>query len=150
MNPQLPKNKNINAKRLSREIHVPSTMEGETFHRLSSGKLLNTVSTLGGGGSEPTVAIIYYLKLSRFQQQKSMRCVYKQDSIIHRQGKKQSTEAVSKWIQMLDLADKVFKAAIKNMLKELKDIRIKEFKQNVTTTKKQGSTTKTMKAITKN
>ena len=105
---------------------------------------------MGGGGSEPTVAIIYYLKLSRFQQQKSMRYVYKQDSIIHRQGKKQSIEAVSKWIQMLDLADKVFKAAIKNMLKELKDIRIKEFKQNVTTTKKQGSTTKTMKAITKN
>lgn len=52
-------------------------------------------------------------------QQKNLRHAKKQKSVTHAQEKKQVTETASEEIQILDLADKDFKATIINTLKKI-------------------------------
>ena len=50
----------------------------------------------------------------------------KGESVTHPQEMKQLIETIFEWTQMLDLADKNFKADIINMSKELKENMFKE------------------------
>lgn len=56
-----------------------------------------------------------------------MKHTKKQESITHTWETKQSIETISEEVQLLDLADKNFTAAIK----ELKETTLKEFKESM-------------------
>ena len=53
--------------------------------------------------------------------------------LAHKQEKKQLKEMITMGAQMLDLADKGFKATIINIFKEPKESLLKEVKENVMT-----------------
>lgn len=115
---------------LSRGISS-QTLQGDRCHSLSPWKLKRKKKCLGGRRRETKVPTMYYFISPVLNKQtKNETCEEKCDPYSGKQSikqnrsnqhkRKQSIDNDSPWVQLLDISDKSFKAAILNTFEKLK------------------------------